>query len=399
MEYKKRLLEAKMRAALKRGKSVLLLGARQTGKSTLAGRFEHVLRLNFMNAGVMRKYSARPELLGQEIEALPRIPGVLPLVFLDEIQRLPVCLDVAQDLIDRHLAQFVLSGSSARQLRRGPKVNLLPGRVAWLHLDPFAFAENPEVPLEQQLLDGSLPAIAAQSDPTQIDDDLNDYVASYLQEEIRAEAAVRNLGDFSRFLELAGIESGQIVNYSKIAEDIGVKLNTIKAYFEILEDCLMVERIEPISTSLTRKKLTRSPRHLLFDMGVRRVCAREGREVTPERWGQLFEHWVGLELCRHARLLGHSPQILFWRDPDGPEVDFVIKRPTGLVPIEVKWDTAPNRSAAKHLKVFMKEHPEARQAFVICRASRPLKIEDNITALPWQQLSKVWAEDANLSGI
>lgn len=390
MTYRRRLIESQLSAALRRGKSVLLLGARQTGKSTLAARFKPDFAVNFMRPDILRRYSARPELLLQAVEALPRRGAVKPLVFFDEIQRLPVCLDVAQDAIDRDIAQFILTGSSARQMRHGAKVNLLPGRVVVLHLDPFMLEEDPTAALKRLLLDGSLPGIANEKDRDARNTDLSAYVLTYLEEEIRAQAAVRNLGKFNRFLELAALESGNIVNFSKIAEDVGVAHTTIKAYYEILTDSLMLERIAPITTSNTRKKLTKSDKYILFDLGVRRICARERAVTRQEDWGRLLEQWVGLELCRGARMRGADNCIRFWRDPDGPEVDWIIDAAHTLIPIEVKWTDAPKERDIKHLKVFMSEHPNAKRAFVICRTPHRLKLTHQIDALPWRELQQVW---------
>ena len=145
---------------------------------------------------------------------------------------------MAQDLIDRGRANFILTGSSARKLRRGARINLLPGRVAALRIDPFSLLELPAKDLHERLLYGSLPGILSVGNNVDRETDLESYVTTYLEEEVRAEAVVRNLGDFARFLELAASESGGIINLRKLSQEIGVAHTTIGAYYQILEDCL-----------------------------------------------------------------------------------------------------------------------------------------------------------------
>ena len=147
---------------------------------------------------------------------------------MDEVQRAPGLMDVGQDLIDRGEAQFVFTGSSARKLRRGGEINLLPGRVVAMHLDPLTIEESRPGSLEEVLLFGSLPAIRTVEKKTDKEADLASYVTTYLEEEVRQEALVRNVGAFGRFLELAGQESGRIANYSKISRDVGVSSVTVQ---------------------------------------------------------------------------------------------------------------------------------------------------------------------------
>ena len=137
---------------------------------------------------------------------------------------------------------------------------------------------------------------------------------------------------------------------------------------------------------MSRKKLTKSPRFLIFDLGVRRACAREGQRLTLQRKGELFEQWVGLELCRHARSLGRTRQVTFWRDPAGPEVDWIWQNEGELVPFEVKWSASPDRRDARHLETFMSEYPESSQGFVVCQTPVRYQLTDRIQALPWQEL-------------
>lgn len=392
MQYTSRLLDPKLQSALRRGKSVLLLGPRQTGKTTLlSSTLRGDLSLSFVRPDVRLRYERNPALLASEAEALPQAApgGALPLVLLDEVQRVPSLLDVVQDLIDRKVARFVLTGSSARKLKRGHPVNLLPGRIVPLRLDPFVLAEMRAPVLETLLTDGALPGILAQEDPGAREEDLQAYVTTYLDEEIRSEAVVRRLAAFARFLEHAAAESGRLVSFRKLSQEVGVAHTTIAAYYEVLEDCLVVERVDPITESRSRARLTKSSKYLFFDLGVRRACAREGRRLPAETMGNLFEQWAGLELIRLSRLSERPFQVRFWRDPAGPEVDWVLEREGAYVPVEVKWKEAPVPQDARHLQLFMDEYPSAKRGYVVCRTPRRLRLAPRVEAIPWQEIGRI----------
>ena len=392
MDYIARDVTPRLEEQLARGKSVILFGPRQTGKTTLVARLSADLSISLVTPEVRQRYERAPEQLAAEIAALPsrrrRLP---PLVALDEVQRVPALLDVAQDAIDRKAARFVLTGSSARKLRRGGNVNLLPGRLVTLRLDPLSLRERSEPNLRSLLLYGSLPGIRADRTNADRETDLRSYVETYLEEEIRAEALVRNVGTFARFLELAGLESGNIVSFRGISQELGVAHTTVAGFYEILEDCLVAERVDPLSRSRTRKKLTKSSRYLIFDLGVRRLCANEGTRPHRDRLGQLFEQFVGLELIRQSRFQIPETRVRFWRDPDGPEVDWIVERRAELRPIEVKWTDTPAARDARHLETFLGEYREAARGFIVCRTPRPARISDRVMAVPWQELETVLA--------
>ena len=386
MEYIPRLQEKEIKDILKRKRSILLLGPRQTGKSTLLKRIKSDFFISFVKPDVRQRYEINPGLLEGEIQNIKKEKKIkLPLAVIDEVQKVPVILDVIQDLIDNDVALFILTGSSARKLRRGPNVNLLPGRVISLRLDPFVFKENKTPDLMNFLMYGSLPGITKFKESNNKEQELESYVTYYLEEEVRAEAIVRNLGSFARFLELAASESGNIVNLRKLSQEIGVTHVTISSYYQILEDCLVTERVEPITKSKTRKKLTKAQKYLLFDLGVRRVAAREGTKQPKEILGKLFEQFIGLELIRLARLKGKKYKICFWRDPDGPEVDWVIDKEGSYTPIETKWTDSPKESDIKHLKVFLDEYKNSKNAYLICQTPRKVMMDKNIFAIPWEE--------------
>ena len=390
MKYIPRLLEKNIRHALARNKSVLLLGARQTGKTTLIGQLDADLTISFIQPNIRQRYEKAPHLLKGEVEAIVGAASKKrPLVVLDGIQKVPGILDVAQDLIDRGRANFILTGSSARKLRRGARINLLPGRVAALRIDPFSLLELPAKDLHERLLYGSLPGILSVGNNVDRETDLESYVTTYLEEEVRAEAVVRNLGDFARFLELAASESGGIINLRKLSQEIGVAHTTIGAYYQILEDCLIVQRIESLSQSKTRKKLTKSEKFLFFDLGVRRVAAREGTRLARESMGKIFEQFIGLEFLRCVHAVNPAARIRFWRDPNGPEVDWVIDKNGAYTPVEVKLTENPAFGDIRHLEVFLNEYPSAKAGYIVCQVPRKTKLSGCVFALPWQSVDEL----------
>ena len=388
MNLLKRALRERLTAVLKRGKSVLLLGPRQTGKTTLVGDYPTDLYITLLIAKIRRQYESDPDRLIREVEALQRANGKPPVVVVDEVQKVPALMDAIQLLIDRGKGQFILTGSSARKLRHGRHVNLLPGRVIQLRLDPLTLAEldRPLPDIESLLLYGSLPAIHLEGDRSIREQELDSYVDLYLEDEVRAEALVRDIGAFENFLRLAAMESGHIVNFDKISQDVGVARTTISSYYQILEDCLVAERIEPYTESRSRKRLTKSPKYLLFDLGLRRLAAEEPPSLPQMYLGSLFEQFVGLELIRWSRLQEHRVHIHFWRDPAGPEVDWLLRYNDRLLPIEVKWTDSPSSRDSKHLELFLREYPMTKRGLVVCRTPRAQQIADGIDAVSWEGL-------------
>jgi len=382
-----RQLQPLLARHLARGKSILLLGPRQTGKTTLLNTLGADLAVSLASPAARQRYERDPSILADEIGAIRAQPArrTPPLVTIDEVQKVPALMDVGQDLIDRRQARFVFTGSSARKLRRGRELNLLPGRVVVLRLDPFTLEELPPGGLHEAILDGALPAVRATDDTADREADLRSYVETYLEEEVRQEALVRNVGAYGRFVELAAREAGRVANYTRISQDVGVSSVTIQSYYDILCDCLIAERVEPVTRSVSRKKLTKASRYLLFDTGVARAAAREGRRLPLSRMGELFEQFVGLEAIRFCRLHAPDARLRFWRDPDGPEVDWVIEHPGGFLPIEVKLGDRPTERDARHLHVFLEEYG-GRHGLVVCSAPRPLRLTRMVTAIPWQDL-------------
>jgi predicted AAA+ superfamily ATPase len=384
-----RKIKSKLLNSLERGKSVLLLGPRQTGKTTLVKDITVRKSINLIVPSVRRQLTEDPDRLLREIQSLRKSKSDRPLISIDEIQLVPELLNVAQYLIDENLAQFILTGSSARKIRAQSDLNLLPGRVVYFRLDALTLDEFMPSKLEDELYFGALPGIAQLKKKSEKADDLHSYVETYLEEEIRKETNIRDIGAFSRFLSLAASDAGNIVNFSAIANDCGVSSVTVQSYYKVLEDCLICDRILPFTQSTTRKKLTRSPKFLFFDLGVRRIAANEGESLGSIAEGRMFEQFIGIHLLRLIRSRQSRAELLFWNDPSGPEVDFIIRHRNRMIPIEVKLTKSPKPADAKHIFKFISEYPLANHGYVISQCEETQQLSDDVTAISWRKLSDV----------
>ncbi len=335
------------------------------------------------------------------------------IVVVDEAQSVPAIFDAVQYLYDgdKERWRFVLCGSSARKLRV-TGANLLPGRSFLHHLYPLMLAERPahesggqrwgiesvlplpgrgegsevsfpKVDLMERLTFGDLPGVAT-APPEQREDLLRAYASVYLEEEVRREALVKDWAVFARFLQLAAMESGQMVNYARIAREAGLTVPTVKTYYQLLEDMFLGFRIQAFSGS-SRKSLLSTERFCFFDLGVRHATAElpVRSEMVLGNPGPVFEQWVGIELWKRLKYLG-TGKLCYLRTKAGAEVDFIIEREGRLTPVEVKWTENPSRTDARHLVAFLEEQPQrAAHGYVICRCAVPMRLHDRVTALPW----------------
>ena len=330
-------------------------------------------------------------------------------VVVDEIQKVPALLDEVQHLYDSAPTrwQFFLTGSSGRQLRVR-SANLLPGRSHMYQLFPVCGWEIaregapheiaaapfqsstppfPRQPLERLLRLGSLPGIRAEHVAT-AQATLAAYVDHYLEEEIRREALVRDMGPFVVFLRLAAAESGQQVNLARLSQESGVPASTLKNYYQVLVETFVGFWL-PVYARRVRKRLLTTPRFYLFDVGVRNAAAEVPLEAQlPDvHAGPLLEHWVAQDLIARAAYRGRGYRVSFWRTVAGAEVDFVWESPQQDIPIEVKWTARPRPSDARHLEAFIVAHPDrARRGLLVCRCARPEQLTERVRAIPWSVL-------------
>ncbi len=357
-------------------KSYFLFGPRQTGKTSL---IRHSLRgvkvYDLLDTSIYLALSQNPGRIGEELTPKDR------LVVIDEIQRLPELLNEVHRLIESRKIRFLLTGSSARKLRRGG-INLLGGRARTKYLHPFTYQELGEkFDLARVVKRGLLPSIYFSDDPMA---DLEAYTGSYLQEEIMAEGAVRNLPAFSRFLKVAALCNGQIVNFTNVSNDAQVARTTVYEYFDILKDTLILYELPPWRQSKKRKPLA-SAKYYFFDVGV--VSTLQGRKFRPgtPEFGEAFETYLMHELTSYSHYISGEP-LSFWRSTSGFEVDFIIGEHTA---IEVK---AKENLAASDLKPLRALAEEKRLKRYLCVSLEPRmrKIGD-VSVLPYKEfLEALW---------
>jgi uncharacterized protein len=370
--------------------SFFLFGPRQTGKTTL---IESLLdpgttfRVNLLETDTFLKYHRDPSLFRREVsywcERLPKsTPGV---VFVDEVQKCTALLDETQGLMDHWKAKlsFVLSGSSARKLKRS-SANLLGGRAWSFALHPLTHLELAnKFHLPDILQFGALPPIITDETQDRMRT-LRSYTQTYLKEEVFDEALVRNLPAFSRFMELAADQSGMPVNYSNIASETGVRSKTIREYYQILEDTLLAFPLMPYLRS-ARKRLTTHPIYYLFDTGViNALCGRLDTTALQGTalHGRLFEHFVLLELRRLIGYLEKEWHMYYWRTSNGAEVDLVLDTGRKLFAVEVKSGRNLRTADLKGLVSFREDHPHS-ELICVCQADRPFAL-NGIRCLPWR---------------
>ena len=367
-----RLLASALRSS---PRSVLLLGPRQVGKSTLLAALKPDLTLNLASPSTFRDFVRHPERLERELAAAPPSTET---VFIDEVQRVPALLDAVQVFLDHRSSRFrfLLSGSSARKLRRG-RANLLPGRVHVHYLHPLLAGElGADFALDRALAHGTLPGIYAERDPATRAADLRAYADTYLREEVQAEALVRHVGGFARLLDLVAASSGRIVNTHAICKDAGLGYETARRYLEILEDTLVAFRV-PAWSGSDRARLIRHAKLYLFDIGVRNALLRRplDQPLDDER-GLLLEHLVACEL--HRRLGTH------YRTRHGAEVDFVLEVGRELWGVEVEASRRIDRGMLRGLNAFAARNDRVRRRIVVFLGPRRQDL-DGIEALPLEE--------------
>lgn len=401
-----RNLRIHLESLIEKEQSGLIFGPRQTGKTTLVNAClsqkpdADILSYPLQNPQIRLEMEREP---GRLINQVTARPGK-PIVFIDEAQKVPELFDSVQYLIDEKKACFIITGSSARKLKR-KGTNLLPGRIKTYKLDPllwneFGWIQEPSTGIlniqninsikdysfEDSLIYGTLPGIVGLADDTDRADILKAYTHIYLEEEIRAEALSRKIGAFGRFLELAAQESGTNPNLTKLSLESGVSVPTIKEFYSILEDTLVVEKVEPYLKN-ARKRILTSPRYYFFDIGVRNALARVPltKELINAQKGKLFEHAVILEIIRRIRSLRLDYKVYYWRTGGGAEVDCIIDTAASLIPIEIKADSKPRLNELRGLTGFIETYKEfCDRGYVITTGRIPEKLTDKIILIPWQ---------------
>ncbi len=375
MDYVPRWLDV---STLVAAKSLFLFGPRQTGKTSLLRKTLPDARfLSLLDSDLYLSLSRRPATLRELV-----LPGDR-LVIIDEIQKLPVLLDEVHGMIEEREIPFLLTGSSARKLRRGG-VNLLGGRARSRTLHPFVYAElGDRFDLLRALDVGLIPSIYLSDDPY---DDLRAYAGDYLREEVAAEGLTRNVPAFSRFLEIAALSNAQLINYSAIASDAQVPMSTVREYFQILEDTLVARRLPAWRRSTKRKAIVTS-KFYFFDVGVARFLQqRRGLRRRSPEFGEAFEAYLFHELSSYHDYAGVEG-LAYWRSRSGFEVDFILGDAVG---IEVKAKEHVGKRDLRGLEALSEERCLDRY-IVVSLETYPRRV-GNIEVVPWARfLDQLWA--------
>lgn len=365
--------------------SFFLFGARQTGKSTLIqSRFKDAWTLDFLNMEELYRYFRDLSLFRRQ--AQKRIENGIRRIVIDEVQRAPQILNEVQSLmLDHKQVQFILTGSSARKLKRGG-ANLLAGRAVVNYLFPFIYNELPQVSLDEILHWGTLPALQDKNDQEKRDI-LNAYSQVYLQEEIKSEGIARNVSGFTRFLDMAASQCSELVSFSSIARECHLPVKSVSSYYEILEDTMIGYRLPAWDKSL-RKRIVAHPKFYLFDLGITNALNRRlSGELDRQTKGRLFEQFIVLEAVRNLEYLKSESRIYFWRTNHGAEVDLLVERHNQLkYAIEIKHIEHITSADLSGLRAFREEYPKTK-GYVVCLSKNPYEI-DGFQIIGWQQYLK-----------
>lgn len=360
------------------GRSAFLWGPRKTGKSYWLHQ-THVdyPLIDLLKTDVFAEYASRPSLLRE------RYGDRVGIVIIDEIQMVPSLLNEIHWIIENTKAQFLLTGSSARKLRRA-HANLLGGRAWRYAMRPLTFGETDGFDLEKVVVSGLLPPHFLSVDPIS---DLRAYVADYLKEEIAEEARVQNIPAFADFLRVAAITSGELLNYTNVARETGISSKIVRGYFQILDDTLLGIRLQPW-TRVKKRRLIETEKFYLFDVGLSNYLARRQPSVGTPEFGKSFEHYLLMELTAYQSYGNPDMELHYWRTSSGLEVDFVLGDME--VAIEVKASARVHEGDLSGLKALTEEH-RPRRAVVVCMEREPRTIGNGIQILPWRDfLERLW---------
>jgi predicted AAA+ superfamily ATPase len=356
--------------------SFFLLGARGVGKSTWAGlRYGDARRFDLLDEGLYQRLLAEPELFAGMLRTVAEGEWVV----VDEVQRIPGLLNEVHRFMEERRLQFALLGSSARKLKTAG-TNLLAGRALWKTMLPLVPEElDGDFDLERALRFGTIPLVWTAEDPRAT---LEAYVQLYLREEIKAEALVRNLPGFARFLPVAALFHGEAVNVSSIARDAGVARTTIAGYLDILEDTLLTWRLPAFEAKL-RVRERKHPKLYWIDSGLVRAVKRQLGPVGAEERGALLEGWIHTLLRVYGQERELFEDIHYWSplQARGVEVDFLLRRGRELLALEVKATQKYSRSQLGGLKAIG-ELPNVIRRILVYGGVDQLEVADGVEVWP-----------------
>ena len=356
-----------------KNKSFFLFGPRGTGKTTwVKSTFPSAIYLDLLESELFNDLIANPQ----------RLENFIPRKFndwiiIDEVQKIPELLNEVHRLIESYKYKFILTGSSARKLRKKGQ-NLLAGRALTYFFHPLSANElGKNFKLDHSLKFGTLPSVYVEADPKRY---LESYVRTYLEEEILQEGLTRNIGAFSRFLEIASFSQGSVLNVSSISRECGIERKVVENYFNILSDLLIAFKLNVFTKKAKRKMISHS-KFYFFDAGVYRTIRPSGPLDAPEETqGSALETLVLQEFIALNNNLGLDYEIFYWRTAEKVEVDFVLYGNRGIKAFEIKRTSRINNEMLKGLKMFLKDYPMAK-SYLIYGGNRKMWI-DNIEIIP-----------------
>ncbi|MFA4890002.1 MAG: ATP-binding protein [Candidatus Omnitrophota bacterium] len=374
MNIKKRLFELNLPA----GQSAFLWGPRKVGKTYwITHALKKAAVIDLLKTDTLAEYVSRPALLRE------RYQDHKGLIVIDEVQKAPQLLDEVHWLIENKKLSFLLTGSSARKLRRG-HANLLGGRAWRKTMAPLSYLEVTGFDLERIMISGLLPPHYLSANPIE---DLRAYIADYLKEEIIAEAAVQNIPAFSEFLRVAAMTSSELINYVNIARETGVSHKVIRTYFDILEDTYLGFRIPPWKKSENRRMII-TEKFYLFDVGVANYLSRRQPRIGSPEFGKAFEHYILMELKAYQAYRNPDMRITFWRTSTGREVDFILGEKD--LAVEIKGSSRVHEGDIRSLHALIGDGP-VKKCCLVCLEKQPRNLTRNIRVLPWQMfLEQLW---------
>ena len=365
--------------------SSFLWGARKTGKSYWINhnfKPEEIILIDLLQTDVFAEYASRPSLLRE------RFQNTQKLIVIDEIQKVPILLDEVHWMIENKKITFLLTGSSARKLRKN-HANLLAGRALRYQLLPFSCMEVGNINLEEIMVSGMLPPHFLSEKPLDL---VRSYVADYLKEEIAQEAQIQRIPQFSEFLRIAALTSGELLNYNNVARETGVSSKIVRSYFDILESTMLGFRVASWKSSKTRRLII-AEKFYLFDVGIGNYLSRrQPREGTPE-FGKSFEHFILMELRAYKAYRNPELDITYWRTSTGYEVDFILGEKQ--VALEIKSGTKVHDIDLRSLKT-LQEDGKVKHLLVISQEKYPRDM-GNIKIIPWKIfLEMLWAGEFDI---
>lgn len=358
--------------------STFLWGPRKVGKSYwIAHHLPTATVLDFLKTDLFSEYASRPALLRE------RYQDHKGLIVLDEVQKIPAILDEVHWLIENRKIPFLLTGSSARKLRRG-HANLLGGRAWRKTLVPLSCLEVDSFDLERVMVSGLLPPHFLSVNPLE---DLRAYVADYLKEEIAAEAATQQIPAFSEFLRVAALTSSELINYTNVGREAGISHKVVRSYFQILEDTHLGFRVSPWKKSRNRRMVL-TEKFYLFDVGVTNYLARRQPKLGSMEFGKSFEQYLLMEIRAYQAYRDPELPLAFWRTSAGQEVDFILGDKE--LAIEIKGTQRVHEGDLRSLRALLEDGP-VKHCVVVCLEKEPRRVNRRIEILPWRLfIERLW---------